>query len=345
MSDVVFAVLPQVVLLDIAGPADAFRNAARRIPGSYRLRFAGPQPAVESAAGLTLGRLEPLPDSLAPGTILILTGVSGSSLDPAHPAARRLIEWLREGVALDALLLCVCAGSIFAAHAGLLAGRACTTHHAHIEELRRAEPRARVLENRIFVEDGAVFTSAGVTAGLDLALYVIGRQLGARVAAEVARDLVVYLRRAGSDAALSPWVMHRNHLHPAVHRVQDAVAREPAARWSSRELAAVACTGTRNLTRLFAEHAGCSPLDYVQRLRVALARQLLTHRRLDLEAVAHECGFHSARHLRRVWARWEARPPSAFRERRARGLRRASPGRDACFSERRPCRSGSAPAR
>jgi transcriptional regulator GlxA family with amidase domain len=313
MSDVVFALLPQVVLLDVAGPADAFRNAACRVPGSYRLRFAGPARTAESAGGLTLGRLEPLPESLAPGTILILTGVSGLSLDPAEPAARRLIEWLREGASAEALLLCVCAGSLFAAHAGLLAGRACTTHHAHIEELRRIEPRARVLENRIFVEDGAVFTSAGVTAGLDLALHVIGRQLGARIAAEVARDLVVYLRRAGSDAALSPWVTHRNHLHPAVHRVQDAVARDPAAPWSARQLATVACTGPRNLARLFAEHAHCSPLDYVQRLRVALARQLLTHSRLDLEGVARECGFHSARQLRRVWARWEARPPSAVR--------------------------------
>jgi transcriptional regulator GlxA family with amidase domain len=314
--DVVFAVLPRVVLLDVAGPADAFRNAAGRAPGCYRLRFTGPTPTVEAAAGLTLGALEPLPDSLAPGTILILTGVSGERIDAAEPATRRLIQWLRGGAAAESLLLCVCSGSVLAAHAGLLAGRACTTHHAHTDELRRVEPRARVLENRIFVEDGPVFTSAGVTAGLDLALHVIGAQLGPRVAADIARDLVVYLRRAGTDPAHSPWVMHRNHLHPAVHRVQDAVARNPAARWGSRELAAVACTGARNLGRLFAEHAHCSPLDYVQLLRVALARQLVTHSRLDLERVALESGFRSARHLRRVWARWEGRPPSAFRARR-----------------------------
>ncbi len=316
MVDVVFAVLPQVVMLDVAGPADAFCNAARRVQGSYRLRFAAPTPSVEAAAGLTLGALEPLPDALAPGTILVLTGVSGERIDPAEPATRRLIEWLRGGAAGEALLLCVCSGSVLAAHAGLLAGRACTTHHAHTDELRRVAPRARVLENRIFVEDGPVFTSAGVTAGLDLALHVIGAQLGARVAAEIARDLVVYLRRAGTDAALSPWVMHRNHLHPAVHRVQDAVSRNPAARWGAAELAAVACTGPRNLARLFAEHARCSPLDYVQLLRVALARQLLTHSRLDLERVALESGFRSARHLRRVWARWEERPPSALRTQR-----------------------------
>jgi transcriptional regulator GlxA family with amidase domain len=109
--------------------------------------------------------------------------------------------------------------------------------------------------------------------------------------------------------------MHRNHLHPAVHRVQDAVARDPAARWGSAKLSAIACTSSRNLARLFAEHAGCSPLDYVQLIRFALARQLVTQSRLDLERVAVKSGFRSAQQLRRVWSRWEAQPPSALRGR------------------------------
>jgi transcriptional regulator GlxA family with amidase domain len=312
--EVVFAVLPNVLLLDLAGPADAFRNAASLVPGSYRLRFVAPCASVYGAGGLSLAALEPLPERLAPGSLLVLMGTSGR-IDTQQPATRALIEWLRGGVAEEALLLCVCAGSVLAARAGLLAGRECTTHHAHIDELRRVEPGARVLDNRIFVEDGPVFTSAGVTAGLDLALHVIGRQQGPRIAAEVARELVVYLRRAGSDPALSPWVMHRNHLHPAVHRVQDAVARDPAASWGSAELSAVACTSPRNLARLFAEHARCSPLDYVQLIRFAFARELVMGSRLDLERVAARAGFRSAQHLRRVWSRWEARPPSALRPR------------------------------
>jgi transcriptional regulator GlxA family with amidase domain len=311
--EVVFVVLSNVVLLDVAGPADAFRAANNRVPGSYRLRFVAPQPQVTAAVGLSFSGLEPLPARFAPGTLLLLTGLAGSGVDAGEPATRRVIEWLRS-CARPELLLCVCAGSVLAAHAGLLAGHECTTHHAHLAELRSVEPHARVLENRVFVEDGAVFTSAGVTAGLDLALHVIGQQLGPRVAADIARDLVVYRRRAGADPALSPWVMHRNHLHPAVHRVQDAVARDPAARWSAAELSAVACTSPRNLARLFAEHAHCSPLDYVQLIRFALARELVTQSRLDLERVATRAGFHSAQHLRRVWSRWETRPPSAFRE-------------------------------
>jgi transcriptional regulator GlxA family with amidase domain len=310
--EVLFVLVPNVVLLDLAGPADAFRNAASRVPGSYRLRFLAPQPRLPAAGGLQVDGLEPLPTRFAPDTMLVLTGVSTSVIDPQDQALRRVIDWLRL-IPPPAVLLCVCAGSVLAARAGLLAGRACTTHHAHLEELRRVEPRAQVLDNRVFVEDGTVFTSAGVTAGLDLALHVIGQQLGPRVAADIARDLVVYLRRAGSDPALSPWVMHRNHLHPAVHRVQDAVARDPAADWSAARLSQVACTSARNLSRLFAEHARCSPLDYVQLIRYAFARELVIGSGLDLERVAARAGFHSAQHLRRVWARWETQPPSAFR--------------------------------
>jgi transcriptional regulator GlxA family with amidase domain len=313
--DVFFVVLPKLVLLDVAGPADAFRNAEAQQSGSYRLHFVAPQPRLSAAVGLSLCDLGPLPPRPAVGSIIVLTGVSGERIDLQDPATQRVLQWLRSGAARQCLLMCVCAGSVLAAHAGLLAGRACTTHHEFLDELRRVDTSARVLDNRVFVEDGMVFTSAGVTAGLDLALHVIGQQLGARVAANVARDLVVYLRRAGSDPALSPWVMHRNHLHPAVHRVQDAVARDPAAQWGARELSAVACTSTRNLARLFAEHANCSPLDYVQLIRFALARQLVTQSRLDLERVAQRAGFRSAQHLRRVWSRWEAQPPSALRGR------------------------------
>jgi transcriptional regulator GlxA family with amidase domain len=204
----------------------------------------------------------------------------------------------------------VCAGSVVAAHAGLLNGRECTTHHDHVEELRATEPGARVHANRIFVEDGCVFTSAGVTAGIDLALHVIGRQLGHRVAATVARELVVYLRRSAADPALSPWVLHRNHIHPLVHKVQDAVSRNPAAEWPAKRLADLAHTSERNLARLFAQHAQCSPLDYVQRMRVGLARELLTQGDYSVDRVAEMAGFSSAHQFRRVWRRWEESPPA-----------------------------------
>jgi transcriptional regulator GlxA family with amidase domain len=303
------------VLLDVAGPADAFRNANNKVPNSYRLRFAGAVSSVKAAIGLELAGLEPLPPRLPDGAIVVLTGIAGATMSLEEPETQAVTQWLASGVIRNGLLLCVCAGSVVAAKAGLLADRECTTHFEHIDELRRVEPRARVHDNRIFVEDGAILTSAGVTAGLDLALYVIGQQLGPRVAAEIARDFVVYLRRSGTDPALSPWVSHRNHVHPAVHRVQDAVVRDPTATWTAQRLSNVACTSTRNLARLFADHAHCSPLDYVQLIRFAFAKELVTHSKLDLERIAAKAGFRSAQHLRRVWARWESQPPSTFRPR------------------------------
>lgn len=310
--EVVFLLMRNLVLLDLAGPVDAFRNANSRAPGSYRLRFIAPEASVSLAGGLVFSGCEPLPPRLKPGTVLVVMGTA-DGIDLEDPATRQIIDWLRR-TATSTLLMSVCAGAVLAAHAGLLARRECTTHHCFIEELRRAEPLAKVLENRIFVQDGPVFTSAGVTAGIDLALHLISDQVNARVAADIARDLVVYMRRAGSDPALSPWVMFRNHLHPAVHRVQDAVSREPAGRWRLADLSDVACTSARNLSRLFAEHAGCSPLEYVHLIRFALAKELVVQTRLDLERVAKRAGFHSAQHLRRVWSHWETKPPSAFRE-------------------------------
>lgn len=310
MTEVLFALTPNVVLLDVAGPAEAFRIASQAVPGRYSLRFVAATRSVESGIGLQLGALETLPRRVPDSSIVVITGIVGSTVPATSPAITQLSRWIRDVMKNESVtLMCVCAGSVVAAHAGVLANLECTTHHSHVDELKRAEPSAQVHANRIFVEDGRVLTSAGVTAGVDLALHLIGKQLGHRVAASVARELVVYMRRSGADPALSPWVMHRNHIHPVVHKVQDAVSRNPAARWPAQRLADVAHTSARNLARLFAQHAQCSPLDYVQRVRVGLARELLTQSDLSVERVAEMAGFSSAHQLRRVWRRWEEGSP------------------------------------
>ena len=316
MRTVLFAILPELVLLDVAGAADAFRIAEREAPGNYQLRFVSTQSTVRAAVGLHLDKLEPLPERIPDHSVIVVTGVTSKGLRLDSAPAMALVRWLKRAMENETVtLMCVCAGSLLAAKAGVLEGRECTTHHLHIDDLMQMEPSATVHANRIFVEDGRVFTSAGVTAGLDLTLYVIGQQLGHQVAAAVARDLVVYMRRSGGDPQLSPWVMHRNHVNPVLHRVQDAVIKDPAAQWSASRLASVACMSSRNLARLFAEHAGCSPLDYVQRLRVALARELVNNSELGMERVAEKTGFSSAHQLRRVWRRWEEAPPTAHRAR------------------------------
>jgi transcriptional regulator GlxA family with amidase domain len=322
LRQVLFALLPQTVLLDVAGPADAFRIANQQAPDSYALGFVGTSRRIDAAVGLQLAAVRPLPRRVPPGSIIVVTGVITGALNFTSPAVLKLSQWLSRVMQDESLtLMCVCSGSVIAAHAGLLNGRECTTHHSHLEDVHRLAPAAQVHANRIFVQDGRILTSAGITAGIDLALHLIGQQIDHRTAAAVAREMVVYMRRSGSDPALSPWVMHRNHIHPAVHRVQDAISRNPAMPWPAGKLAAVARTSVRNLARLFAQHAQCSPLDYVQRMRVALARELVTQSDMDLERVAERSGFSSAHQLRRVWRRWEGAPPSALREAGATDLR------------------------
>jgi len=312
---VYFVVLDGIVLLDLAGPAEALRVANKLAPGSFDVTYCSPVAELETGLpGLHLSRLAPLPTRVAPNALVIISGVIDRHYDLRAPAAQQVLEWLRVRMPADGFeLVSICSGALLAAAAGLLRDRECTTHHNCVAALSRMEPRARVLENRIFVQDERLWTSAGVTSGIDLALHLVARVTGPQIASAVARDMVVYLRRAGNDPAISPWLDHRNHLHPGVHRVQDAVLRDPAADWNADALARHAHTSARHLARLFAEHAGCTPMDYLYQVRLALARTLLSQTRHGMERVAQQSGFSSAHHLRRVWRRFESAPPSALR--------------------------------
>jgi transcriptional regulator GlxA family with amidase domain len=224
-----------------------------------------------------------------------------------------IIDWLKQSIRPGIRLASICSGALIAARAGLLDGYDCTTHHACTHDLAKLAPAARVHDNRLYVDDGERLTSAGITAGVDLMLHVVAQTVGPAVALSVARYLVVYLRRGGADPQLSPWLEGRNHIHPAIHRAQDAVTADPTAEWSVNRLADIAAASPRNLSRLFNEHTGMSVVDYVNRMRVALAGQLLAGSRLDIETVAERAGFASARQLRRAWSRWHAMPPSRMR--------------------------------
>ena len=157
------------------------------------------------------------------------------------------------------------------------------------------------------------FTSAGVTAGVDLTLHLVALWAGPATALTAARALVVYLRRGANDPQLSPWLEGRSHLHPAVHRAQDAIAADPARDWSVAELGRAAGASPRNLSRLFLAHAGMTVTGAVNRGRVRVAHDLLEHTDLGLEQVAERAGFGSARHMRRVWRHFHPAAPSKLR--------------------------------
>src|SRR5574342_510458 len=242
MIDCLFVIAPHSLLLDIAGPAEAFRlaNLHRERRGQaprFRLRFAGPIATPPTSVGLALAGLEPLPDRLDSPTWIVLTGQPAANLARVTPPIAAITQWLKrlhEPVLVGDSphrIVAICSGALLAARAGLIAGRRCTTHHELLQALRALAPRAQVIDNRVFVVDGPLASSAGITAGIDLALHMIAEECGEALAASVAEDMVVYLRRSPRDTELSPFHMHRRHLHPTVHRVQDAIVTEPQRDW------------------------------------------------------------------------------------------------------------------
>lgn len=315
---VYFVLRERTLALDLIGPAEVLRYANRQAekegrPALFALHYVSAESRIDTSVGLDVTGFTALPERLPDNAIVILVACAGSDNDFSGPAAQATVAWLRRHVTPRHRLLCICTGALLAGFSGLLDGRQCTTHHSHCDDLRNIAPRANVLEDRIFVEDGRIYTSAGVTACIDLTLYLVAQIAGHPFAAAVARNMVIYLRRAGSDPQLSPWLAFRNHLHPAVHRVQDAIIGDPANDWNIAQLAQIACASERHITRLFREHTGTGIVDYIQRIRVALARELLAQSPLDMERVAEKAGFNSSRQLRRVWNKFEAAPPSRYR--------------------------------
>jgi transcriptional regulator GlxA family with amidase domain len=310
--DVLFVILPETLLLDLAGPAEAFRLANQRLrqrgrKPAFALRFVGPEEQCATSIGISLAAVEPLPPTLNAASWVVLLGQpSGaeSALRQPLPRAWALARrWLTQVVQPQlsdrARLLTVCAGALLAADAGLLAGRRCTTHHDQLADLQRLAPSAQVIANRVFVDDGALVSSAGITAGIDMALHLIAQTCGDPLAAAVAQTMVVYLRRGSDDP-------QRNHLHAAVHRVQNAVSDDPMQAWSLDAMAALAHVTPRHLARLFATHVGRTPRAYVEGIRVAHANGAIERGAAAKQAVG-DAGFAGDRQWRRARQRVQTR--------------------------------------
>lgn len=315
---VYFVLRENTFTLDLVGPAEILRTANRFAeqagrPPLFRMHYVSAEPQISTSIGLHLTGFTALPEHLPDNAIVMLIACAGSDDDFSSDAAQETVAWLRRHVGQNHRVLCICTGAILAGVAGLLDGRQCTTHHTSCDRLQELAPRAHVLKNRIFVEDGPVCTSAGATTGIDLTLHVLAQIAGYQCSTAVASHMVIYMRRSGNDPQLSPWLAFRNHLHPAIHRVQDAITSHPSRDWSVGQLAQIACTSERHLARLFREHAGTGVTDYIQRIRLALARDLLAQSQFDMERVAEKAGFNSSRQLRRVWSKFEAAPPSRYR--------------------------------
>ncbi len=297
-----FLLLPDVLLIDLAGAADCFLFANRQAGKTlFELRFISPVAQPVSSLGLRFNEISALPPSLPEQAWLILPGTLCQRFDPNTAAAKQTLSWLRQNITAQQRLICICAGALIAAHAGLLSHKTATTHHDHLAELASIDSSIHVAANRIFTDDGQFASSAGVTAGIDLCLHLINQTQGPALTLAVARAMLIYFRRGSHDSQLSPWLSHRNHMHKLVHKVQDMLSQDPAQDWQIGQIASQAGSSSRHLNRLFKEHAHITVHDYLTSLRLTLAGQFLQQTNWSIERIAEAAGFGSARQFRRLW--------------------------------------------
>lgn len=303
--------LPDLLMLDMVGPAEVFVYANRYADTHFKLHFVGPETELKNSLGLNLS-VEPLPASVEPNAWVLVTGIVGKELQLDTPPLKKVYDWFAQHQ--FAKIISVCAGALVLAKAGLLKHKKCTTHFMHCQELSGLLTAKQVLENRLFVQDGNVYTSAGVSAGIDLALHLVQQQLGPQISAKIARQMVLFIRRGMQDPSLSPYLEHRNHLQQRIHTIQDKIQQNPAKNWSIDELADLGHCSKRHFTRMFKDCTGITSKEYIYKLRLSLAQQLLQHSRLPVEEVASRCGFEDPRQFRRLWARYHSLPPSSYRQ-------------------------------
>src|SRR4051812_11851066 len=311
-SRVVFFVPPSLTPLDLIGPLQAFKTANKVLGGAYRIEVCALSRSMPVVGNLRLANLLPYSSiELGPDDILFVAGFSdepGDSLQclRTHP---RLFEWIRRCWEAGATVCSICTGAYLLAEAGILDGLACATHWVDITDMQQRYPKIAVRRGILFVQADRIFTSAGIASGIDLAIHIIGLRHGPKIAFEVARFLVIYLRRTGEFEQDSVYLQYRNHLDDLVHRAQSLLIEQLDQPPSLDRLAELAGSSVRNLSRRFRQNLGLSVGEYLQELRLERARALLQEEGSKVDRVAEACGFSGPRQLRNLYLKRFGRSP------------------------------------
>jgi len=312
MSRVFFLVVEDLEVLDLAGPLQAFHEAASA-GAEYEIRFVGEAGEVRSAQALTFASVQPLPNDVSERDVVVVPGSAVFRDARWLGRHRSLVSWVRKADEAGATVASVCVGAFLLGAAGVLEGKNCTTHWKYVDQLAKRYPSARVIADRLYVFDGRTATSAGIASGIDLALAMIERRQNARIAALVAREMVVTARRPGRHEQLSAFFDNREHTIHEVHLVQDRLLEDLGASYTLEELAEHASVSVRTLTRQFRAATGTTINAYLTALRLGRAKELLQAGTLTIDSVAERCGFADGRHLRRLWKNAYGEPPSRYR--------------------------------
>jgi transcriptional regulator GlxA family with amidase domain len=300
----IFIIPPKVHLLDITGPAQIFHEAALNgapVELIFSTIFAGHTGSVSSSL-LSFNQLAPYDQlSLSRGDLVFVPGIDSAQFaDSAFmDASRAFLYWLNTQHKNGVIICSICTGAFFLAEAGLLDGRACTTHWGFTERLKQHYPKIRLQTNRLFVEEDGIYTSAGVSSGIDLSLYLVEQLWGAHFAAQIAIEAVIYFRRGLDDPQLSVFTQYRNHLDHRIHQVQDMLTQSLDHKFTIYELAEKVNMSARNLTRLFKKTTQITIGAYLDQLRAEHAEKLMAEGH-TLQAAALHCGLKSTNQLRHL---------------------------------------------
>ena len=318
---VVMVAYPDVQIIDVVGPLEVFANANRRLDGTREDRRA-PRYSVEIVAaqagplrtmsGIQIVADRAFRDVRGPIDTLLVAGGEGTR---AGVRDRELIGFIRRTAPRARRVASICSGTFLLAEAGLLDGKAATTHWAHCAELAAAYPKVRVESDPIFVCDGKVWSSAGVCAGMDLALALVGLDHGRELALQVAQWMVIFLKRPGGQSQFSVGLAAQATEHERIRELQEWAQAHLAADLGVGPLAKRVAMSPRNFARVFAREVGETPARWVERARVEAARRLLEESEDGVERIAERCGFGTAETLRRAFQRLLRVSPAAYRAR------------------------------
>jgi transcriptional regulator GlxA family with amidase domain len=313
MRTIALAIFPGVQALDVAGPLDVFAEANGFLPESQH--YAITVVAAEAGPFRASNGLMMSPDRVigAPGDIYDMILVAGGPGLPAGPSDRRLTDWLVEATPRAGRYGSVCTGAFVLGHAGLLDGRNVTTHWQNAQALADQFPAALVDFDRIYLRDGELVTSAGVTAGIDLSLALVAEDHGPALALAVAKRLVVVAQRQGGQSQFSPYLAVQADETSPVAKVQSHVMAHIADAFPIDRLAGIAGMSLRNFARIFAQQAKMTPAEFIERARVDAARNLLEGSDMALKAVAFRSGFGNPGRMRTVFTRRLGITPTQYR--------------------------------
>mgnify|MGYP003671750081 CR=1 FL=1 len=301
MQKIAFIIPPTVELLDLAGPVQVFTEA--KFYGlAIDIEFYQYQDAPISTAGLGFEKIKHYKEAkLKEGDFVFVPGMHFEYVRSiAFRAEKEFFKWLKECSGQNISVGSICNGAFALGHAGLLKDTECTTHWRRVSELQLQFPQAKVVSDILYIKSNNIYTSAGISAGIDLALAILEDLKGPLFTHKVARGLVVYHRRSGNHRQQSIYLDYRNHINPQVHEVQDYLIDNLSKENDIESLAILVGMSSRNLSRVFKEKTGTTVLGYLTLLRKEYANTMMNNPEYTIEYIASKCGFKTARQLQRI---------------------------------------------